>query len=117
MMTSGVVGELAPAHKEYAELIHQSGLHLIDVVSMLLDMSRIEAGKFELQTESFEPEGLVEPCLQMVDAMAREREIKVATESGAKCCRNWSPTSAPAARSSSISLSNAIKFSHRGRRR
>ena len=51
MMTSGIVGDLSPTHKEYAELIQQSGQHLIEVVRMLLDMSRIEAGKFELQTE------------------------------------------------------------------
>ncbi len=64
MMTSGVVGELSPQHKEYATLIHQSGQHLIEVVKMLLDMSRLEAGKFELQTEAFAPDTLVEPCLQ-----------------------------------------------------
>ena len=64
MMTSGVVGELSPAHREYAELIHQSGHHLLDVVKMLLDMSRIEAGKFELQTEPFEPDGPDRAVLQ-----------------------------------------------------
>ena len=80
MMTSGVVGELAPAHKEYARLIHQSGSHLIDVVQMLLDMSRIEAGKFELQAEAFEPAGLVEPCLRIVDPMAREKSVRLMTE-------------------------------------
>lgn len=80
MMTSGVVGELAPAHKEYAALIHQSGRHLIDVVQMLLDMSRLEAGKFELQTESFQPEVLVEPCLTMVDALAREKSVRMMTD-------------------------------------
>ena len=46
MMTSGVVGDLSPAHREYAEIIHRSGHHLLDVVRMLLDMSRLEAGKF-----------------------------------------------------------------------
>jgi cell cycle sensor histidine kinase DivJ len=113
MMTSGVVGELAPAHKEYAELIHKSGLHLIDVVRMLLDMSRIEAGKFELQTDSFEPEGLVEPCLQMVDVIAREREIRVTTN----LARNLPKLIADerACRQILINLvSNAIKFSHQG---
>jgi cell cycle sensor histidine kinase DivJ len=80
MMTSGVVGELSPAHRENADIIHQSGHHLLDVVKMLLDMSRLEAGKFELQTESFEPQALVEPCFKIVESMARERKVQMVTD-------------------------------------
>ncbi|MDC9823742.1 PAS domain-containing sensor histidine kinase [Devosia sp. ZB163] len=80
MMTSGVVGDLSPQHNEYATLIQQSGHHLIGVVRMLLDMSRLEAGKFELNTEPLAPESLVEPCLKMVDAMAREKSVRLMTD-------------------------------------
>ena len=111
MMTSGVVGELSPAHREYADIIHQSGHHLLDVVKMLLDMSRLEAGKFELQTEAFEPQQLVEPCFKMVGTMAHERQIQLVTDM---------PRLLPqlvaderAIRQIVINLlSNAIKFSH-----
>lgn len=80
MMTSGVVGELSPQHKEYATLIQQSGHHLIDVVKMLLDMSRLEAGRFELTTEPIAAEALVEPCLKMVDGMARAKSVRLMTD-------------------------------------
>jgi len=111
MMTSGVVGELSPQHKEYATLIHQSGHHLIDVVKMLLDMSKLEAGKFELQTEPFMPDTLIEPCFKMVDAMAREKSIRLMSDT---------PRALPmlvaderVCRQILINLlSNAIKFSH-----
>ena len=111
MMTSGVVGELSPQHKEYATLIQQSGHHLIDVVKMLLDMSRLEAGKFELTTEPIAPESLVEPCLKMVDAMARDKSVRLMTDI---------PRSLPmliaderACRQILINLlSNAVKFSN-----
>jgi len=111
MMTSGVVGELSPQHKEYAALIHQSGHHLIEVVKMLLDMSKLEAGKFELQTEPFMPDTLVEPCFKMVDAMAREKSIRLASDipralpmlvADERVCRQILINL----------LSNAIKFSH-----
>ncbi len=111
MMTSGVVGELSPQHKEYATLIHQSGHHLIEVVKMLLDMSKLEAGKFELQTEPFMPETLVEPCFKMVDAMAREKAIRLMSDipralpmlvADERVCRQILLNL----------LSNAIKFSH-----
>src|SRR5690606_41841248 len=75
MMTSGVVGELPPQHKEYARLIHGSGTHLIEVVQMLLDMSRLDAGKFELQTETFQPDSLIDPCLKIVGPLARRTPV------------------------------------------
>ena len=77
MMTSGIGGELSSTHREYAGLIHQSGKHLLEVVRMLLDMSRIEAGKFELQNEPFRPQDIVEPCFAMVETMAEEREVRL----------------------------------------
>ncbi|MBL8596300.1 MAG: PAS domain-containing sensor histidine kinase [Devosia sp.] len=113
MMTSGVVGELSPAHREYADIIHRSGHHLLDVVKMLLDMSRLEAGKFELMTESFEPANLVEPCFKMVDGLARERRITLVAD----LPRMLPPLIGDerACRQVLINLlSNAIKFSHEG---
>lgn len=113
MMTSSIGGELSPTHREYAKLIHQSGSHLIDVVKTLLDMSRLEAGKFELHTDSFAPAVLVEPCLKMVDQLARDRQVTISADI---------PAHLPAivadervCRQVLINLlSNAIKFSHEG---
>jgi cell cycle sensor histidine kinase DivJ len=111
MMTSGIGGELSPAHREYADLIHKSGTHLIGVVGMLLDMSRLEAGKFELNAEPFSAEALVEPCLRMVDNLAREKRIRIVPSlprtplqvvADERACRQILINL----------LSNAIKFSH-----
>lgn len=111
MMTSGVVGELSPAHREYADIIHQSGHHLLGVVKMLLDMSRLEAGKFELQTEGFEPQALVAPCFQMVDTMARDRQVQLVTDLPRLLPQLMADERA--VRQIVINLlSNAIKFSH-----
>jgi len=111
MMTSGVVGELPPAHKEYAGLIHQSGRHLIEIVNMLLDMSRIEAGKFELQAEPFQPDTLLDPCLQIVDPMARGKKVRLMTEIGRGLPQLFADERA--CRQILINLlSNAVKFSH-----
>jgi cell cycle sensor histidine kinase DivJ len=113
MMTSGIGGELSPTHREYAGLIHQSGKHLLEVVRMLLDMSKIEAGKFELQAEPFHVEGLIEPCFSMVEQLAKERQVTMITEIGKglpmlvadeRACRQIMLNL----------LSNAIKFSNRG---
>lgn len=115
MMTSNIGGELSPTHREYAGLIHQSGHHLLDVVKMLLDMSRIEAGKFEIQAEPFEPDTLVEPCLQMVGPMARQRHIAIDVDV-ARMMPNLIADERACRQILINLLSNAVKFSHEGGR-
>jgi len=110
MMASGIGGDLSPTHKEYAGLIQQSSRHLLDVVNMLLDMSRIEAGKFEIEAATFAPENLVEPCFSMVESLARERKITLVAD----VARNLPMVTADerACRQILLNLlSNAIKFS------
>lgn len=111
MMTSGIGGTLEDTHAEYAALIGQSGRHLLDVVNMLLDMSKLNAGKFELHLEEYEPDNLVEPSLHMVSAMARTRRVHLHTDVAAqlpivrgdeRACRQIVINL----------LSNAIKFSN-----
>jgi cell cycle sensor histidine kinase DivJ len=51
--------------KEYVELVNQSGHHLLAVVNAMLDMSKIEAGRYELVMEPFE----VGSVLRSVDEM------------------------------------------------
>ena len=113
MMSSGIGGELSPTHTEYAGLIHQSGMHLLEVVRMLLDMSRLEAGKFELQNEPFDLHQIVEPCFGMVEALAQERNVRLVS----KIEDNLPIVNADerACRQILLNLlSNAVKFSHPG---
>ena len=55
VMTQEIFGPVgSPRYKEYAKHIHESGGHLLDLINSVLDMSKIEAGKFELQEEFFD---------------------------------------------------------------
>lgn len=113
MMTSGIGGEPTPTHKEYAGLIHQSGRHLLEVVRMLLDMSKIEAGKFELQAEAFMPAMIVQPCLNMIEAAAQERDIRLVTNIASEL--PMLTADERSCRQILLNLlSNAVKFSHPG---
>jgi cell cycle sensor histidine kinase DivJ len=113
MMTAGIGGEPSPTHREYATLIHNSGTHLIGVVGMLLDMSRIEAGKFEVHTDSFQPDSLVAPCLSMVGQLAQARKVRFETRLSAVL--PLIVADERACRQILINLvSNAVKFSHEG---
>ena len=113
MMTSGIGGELSETHREYAGLIHQSGKHLIEVVRMLLDMSKLEAGKFELQAEPFLVEDMIAPCFSMVEAMAAKHNITLSADIAGQL--PMLVADERACRQILINLlSNAIKFSHPG---
>jgi cell cycle sensor histidine kinase DivJ len=113
MMAGGIGGELSPTHKEYAGLIQQSGKHLLEVVSMLLDMSRIEAGKFEIRAEAMEAGDIIPACFSMVEPLAQEQNVRLVSEVEADL-----PTMIAderVCRQIVINLlSNAIKFSHDG---
>lgn len=113
MMTSGIGGELSDTHREYAGLIHQSGKHLLEVVRMLLDMSRLEAGKFDLQTEPFDVEDMIVPCFSMVDSLAQAQQVTLVADVAPNL--PMLVADERACRQILINLmSNAIKFSHRG---
>jgi cell cycle sensor histidine kinase DivJ len=113
MMANGIGGALEPVHLEYVQLISQSGHHLLEMVNMLLDKSKIDAGRFELQAERFEPEKLVAPCVQIVSKSAREKNVELDVQLG----KNLPEILADerACRQILINLlSNAVKFTEAG---
>ena len=65
--------------REYVTLIHQSGSHLLSVVNTMLDVSKIEAGRYELLTEPFLVADSVRACEQMLGLQARDKGITLAS--------------------------------------
>ena len=69
----GKLGE--ERYRDYARLIHESGEHLLNVVNDVLDMSRIEAGKFKIVKEPFEVAPLVTLCSEIMLPAAQKRSL------------------------------------------
>ena len=61
--------------REYAEIIHASGQHLLDVVNSMLDLSKIDAGKFDLTIEPFRLAELLMSCGDMMRLKAEKARI------------------------------------------
>ena len=60
-----------PAYKEYSNDIHSSGQHLLMLINEILDLSRVEAGRYELKEEPVSLTGVVEECLRSPVAQDR----------------------------------------------
>jgi cell cycle sensor histidine kinase DivJ len=65
----------AKRRTDYAQLINDSGHHLLSVVNGILDMSKIENGNFEIAPEPFAPGQVVDACCELLALKAREGGI------------------------------------------
>jgi PAS domain S-box-containing protein len=69
-----------PRYREYAEDILRSGRHLLELISDILDMSKIEAGKLVLHEEPIKLDEVVESCLPLVRQRAAESGVALKVE-------------------------------------
>jgi two-component system, cell cycle sensor histidine kinase DivJ len=103
----------AARRKEYAQLINDSGQHLLSVVNGILDVSRMESGNFEIVPEPFSPRAALLNCCNLLALKARENAIDLVTRAPDDLAvMNGDPR---AFRQIVLNLvSNAIKFTERG---
>ena len=80
-MRNPLDGSIDPeAYGEYANNVHQSGVHLLELINDILDISKIEAGKFELNEEVFEPDATIAVCLRLIKERAIENAVELDVE-------------------------------------
>jgi cell cycle sensor histidine kinase DivJ len=76
VMTHEMFGALGtPRYLEYARLIHESGGHLLELINGILDMSKIEAGKFDLSEEIFDLEDAVQQALRFLRLQSERKGV------------------------------------------
>jgi cell cycle sensor histidine kinase DivJ len=64
-------------HRDYIRLIHSSGEHLLQVVNSVLDMSKIEAGKFSVVAAPFPVAAVVDATLEIMSQQIADRGLKL----------------------------------------
>jgi two-component system, cell cycle sensor histidine kinase PleC len=102
-------------YKEYCGNIHDSGRHLLQLINEVLDLSRIEAGRYELHEEPVRLADIVEDCQRLLKLRADSKGLSIEQDIAANLPQLW--IDERAVRQICLNLlSNALKFTPRGGR-
>jgi signal transduction histidine kinase len=109
----GAINE--PRYREYAEDIHRSGAHLLQLINDILDLTKVEAGKYELREDVCDVAKVIGDAVALTNNLAIRNELTV---------RSTVPADLPflfaderCARQVVLNfLSNAVKFTPKGGR-
>ncbi|MGV8935982.1 MAG: PAS domain-containing sensor histidine kinase [Allorhizobium sp.] len=106
----GPVG--SPKYSEYANDIHESGKHLLNVINDILDMSKIEAGQMKIKSETIDLAPLIEESLRLNAIPAQQKKIRISQRVSAGLSLN---ADRRAMKQILLNiLSNAVKFTNDG---
>jgi two-component system cell cycle sensor histidine kinase PleC len=113
IMNAELYGPIGDAkYKEYIADILSSGQHLLELIDDILDMSRIEAGKLQLESKRVELERILEESVRLVAKRARDAGVSL-TASVGHAPAIWADPRAVKQVTLNL-LSNAIKFTPAG---
>ena len=73
-----VLGEsISPAYTSYADHIHRSGEHLLNIVNDILDMAKIESGAQPLHREDIDMAEIIAGAISFVEGLASQRDVSI----------------------------------------
>jgi len=113
VMKQRLFGPMPARYAEYADLIHESGRHLLELIGDVLDMSKIEADRYELTLEPFDARTVVETAVKLIRLRAEDRGLALICDVG----EDEIPVMADRKAINQILLnllSNAVKFTQPG---
>ena len=114
VMTREIFGPVgSPRYQEYARLIHESGGHLLELINGVLDMSKIEAGKFELYEELFDVDEVASSAIRFVSHAAERGGVAVKLKIAPDARQIFADKRAVKQMLVSL-VSNGVKFTPRG---
>jgi two-component system cell cycle sensor histidine kinase PleC len=101
------------SYKDYVGDIHTSGTHLLNLINEILDLSRIEAGRYELNEEAINLAAIAEECCHMMQLKAKAKNITIKEFYPQRLPKLWADERAVRQIALNL-LSNAIKFTPQG---
>ena len=114
MMKTEVLGPMEnKTYKGYSEDIHNSGEHLLNLINQILDLSRIEAGRYELHEEPVVLADVMDDCRRLLSLRADAKNLKIIEDFSDDLPRLWADKRSVRQICLNL-LSNAIKFTPPG---
>ncbi len=116
VMKQEVLGPMPnDTYRDYADNIHSSGSHLLHLINEILDLSRIEAGKYELHEEPLRIADIADDCHRLLTLRAQGKGLEIIEDFAPSLEQIWADPRA--IRQICLNLmSNALKFTPRGGR-
>jgi two-component system cell cycle sensor histidine kinase PleC len=112
MMQQQLLGPLGnDRYLDYIKGINESGQHLLDLITDILDMSKIEAGKYELDLEDVNVAKVIRLAVHMMEGRAMDQGIKISVKVSDENMKILADRRAVMQITLNL-LSNAVKFSH-----
>lgn len=103
-----------PAHREYAQIIHQSGEHLLNLVNEILDLAKIEAGEMIFRHSRVQPAALLAECAAGHRAVADAKGLHFTVELADDLPASFVIDPTRLRQIVNNLLSNAVKFTPEG---
>jgi two-component system cell cycle sensor histidine kinase PleC len=116
VMKTEILGPMQnPTYRDYAGNIYDSGKHLLNLINEILDLSRIEAGRYDLHEEPIRVTDIVEDCQRLLKLRAESKGLAMVEAFDPQLPQIWADPRA--VRQICLNLmSNALKFTPRGGR-
>ena len=100
-------------YRDYSASIHTSGAHLLNLINEILDLSRIEAGRYELKEEPIRLVDVVQDCCDLLELRATSKGLTLDVDVDPEMPQLWADERAIRQIALNL-LSNALKFTPRG---
>jgi cell cycle sensor histidine kinase DivJ len=113
IMRLKMFGPLDGKYAEYAQLIWESGQHVLDMINDVLDMSKIEAQRYELTLESFDLREPVSQALRLMRGAGHDKGVEIVSQMPLEGVIVTADKRAVKQIALNL-LSNAVKFTPRG---
>jgi len=106
--------EIEKEHQEYAEVIQSSGQGLLSLIDEILDLSKIEAGKMELDRANIKIDEVISNMRSLFNPVAKDKNLKLVVEKTDEVPEFFHTDKMRLEQILKNLLSNAIKFTTQG---
>jgi len=109
MVTDGLLGPVPPAQREILGIAQHSAQRMIELVTAILDVSRLESGRMPLEQRAFQLADLITEALTAQATLARDKQIRLDRRVPADLPQAWADEGLIARVLQNL-IGNAIKF-------